>query len=110
MSKDTIQDYIDRYFDEKIEHYEEIIEILRGNITLILEPYSDEITKAKVVKAYIRGNLIKNPNSELRLGQKLENYLENSGCSRENLHARLFHMSDEEFMQALNEDVKYGIP
>lgn len=51
--------------------------------------------------------MIKNNQKYLRLGQKLENYLEASGCSRENLHNRLFHISNEEFMKALNEDVTY---
>lgn len=46
----------------------------------------------------------------IRKGQKLCNYILDRGYARENVHIKLFHMSDEEFDRVVNMDVNYEIP
>lgn len=51
--------------------------------------------------------MIKNNQRHIRLGQKLCNWIQRNGMCNEDVHIKLFHMSNEEFMEALNEDVEY---
>lgn len=46
----------------------------------------------------------------IRLGQKLCNWILEQGYSREDVHTKLFYMSDEEFLKVIKMDVDYEIP
>jgi hypothetical protein len=41
------------------------------------------------------------PDGNLRLGQKLCNYIHECGYRNENVHVKLFHMQNKEFVRAL---------
>ena len=98
--------FINEIFDAEINHTKDIIQNLEDDDRPVPKEILDEQAKAEIVKEYINQKLIVNPNSQLRLGQKLENYMEQK-TSRDNIHQRLFHMSDKEFMEILNADASY---